>query len=242
MLSSSLVVSDSMDKRYAKQNNAKLFIEESEEIIKSSMVEDVGMGEKTATGEEQKSALKNVIASRFNAAQNAVYLDSLALDEKLQQVKMRVDFNSKYFVNLVVNMMADLFPALEGLSFAHNSIKTLRWFSFLYKSLPQLHMISLEGNAISELRELSALESIDLKDLILKGNPLLSVVGSEKVLAEVRKRFPKLKSLDGLAVAPLIQFNVPKNILSWVSVLEKVQSSFFDSDASRSVVQTFIPK
>ncbi len=195
---------------------------------------------------EQEEYLMNYLRSRrFTEATKALDLSSLGLDEELKSVGIRPDFNNRIFVSMLLRAMKDATPDTFILNLSSNrinSLVSLREFSSLF---PDIQSINFERNFIPTVDDLDNIRGLDkLRELILLNNPLRNRLKSDmdvdKYTRELLKIFPALRVLDQKEVQPVIQFDLPSEII--VMNLPERKQNFYDSEATKNLVEVFLKK
>jgi hypothetical protein len=144
----------------------------------------------------------------------------------------------------LLEVIHELFPNLVSLNLANNGLTTMKNYAFLKDACPELKNLSLENNAISHWNDLSAIEGLSLKQLILTGNPIIKSDPEKKAIyvSEITKRFPKLESLDAepVLVQPIIQFDIPSSTVGENWIRPMIKQPFVDSPMTSEFITKFI--
>eukprot|EP01103_Thecamoeba_quadrilineata_P014763 TRINITY_DN4483_c0_g1_i1.p1 TRINITY_DN4483_c0_g1~~TRINITY_DN4483_c0_g1_i1.p1 ORF type:complete len:489 (-),score=75.91 TRINITY_DN4483_c0_g1_i1:159-1625(-) len=83
---------------------------------------------------------------------------------------------------------------VKSLSLASNGISKLQGFRLIMRQAQSLANLSLEGNELSNFKELDNLRPMTLELLMLSSNPFCE--DNATYVSEIQNRFPKLKYLD----------------------------------------------
>lgn len=148
------------------------------------------------SSEAQKAALRDYILKHTSPDKLLGSFDNAfsVLKEQYSPAVGFISFNQRHFVNVFLDVLCEIAPAIETLSFGYNKISTFNGFSQLWHKLPFVKNLNFEGNFIEDFRELDFLVKIShLKEFILLKNPLTSKAG---YFAEIKRKFPSLLYLD----------------------------------------------
>ncbi|KAG5513958.1 hypothetical protein PMAC_000580 [Pneumocystis sp. 'macacae'] len=192
----------------------------------------------STTKESTMNILRKFLSGRYSYETKMLDLSSVHSDPALIEAGM---FSSaitslKMFPALIktaepslvnISILTQIYPNLKNLNLANNLLKyykDLDLWSHKNK-LPNLQELILIGN---DLRE----------NEIKKGNEV-------NYRSEITRRFPNLKLLDMVPVTQAIQFDIKDSAIDSSqksALLERICSSFFESDLIRNTVMTFLEK
>lgn len=180
---------------------------------------------------EQTKLVRDLVASRYNAEKK--FLNISACNSS----GTYIDFNNPGVVKALFREMQTQCPQVQSLNLASNRLRSLSAFRDISKYLHHLENLSFENNQISDLKQLSNLKDLKLREIVFKGNPVCSNPEYQSI---VRSQFPTLKYLDREENQPIIQFNIPSYITT--SDLPEVKDNFFDSPSTQQLVLQFLKR
>lgn len=167
--------------------------------------------------------LSSYVEANYDAT--FAYLDLSAIKRGIPSVP--IDLNNSNTTKTLFAVIKEKCPDVQTLNLASNRIHSLYSLSHLRQSAPNVVNLSLEDNNVSDFRQLDHLKALPLRELMLRNNPI--AVDAVAYRTAVSTRIPRLKILDTQEIAPLIQFNVPRDADAFA--MPELRASYADSDA-----------
>lgn len=145
-----------------------------------------------------KGVLKKVICKRYD--KNALNLSKFCHDSDLKK-----DYYCALYrpdmMKTVLDIVHEYMPTLEALNLEDNELKTIYNLDVLHMQLPLLKILYIGDNMIADIRELSAIDTLQLEELGLARNPLCdNFILKNDYFRQVRTIFPTLRRLDGIEI------------------------------------------
>ncbi|PCH44854.1 NTF2-like protein [Wolfiporia cocos MD-104 SS10] len=167
---------------------------------------------------------KEFVNKRWNAEAQFLNLERIAEDEFVKRHHLSVSASrggSGKELTVMFKLASAFSPEVQTVSLANNSISNGSVMSRLAYYLPKVLNLSLEGNKISQWRDLDYIAGKraklqNLRELILTGNPIRETEyqhDRDQYKSEIARRFPSLETLDMEAI-PRISFDVPQTSTS----------------------------
>jgi nuclear RNA export factor len=171
--------------------------------------------------------LANLLSSYIDANYDAAnaYLDLSALKRGIPGLP--IDLNNTATAKTLFNVIKEKCPDVQTLNLASNRIHSLFALAQLRSAAGNVVNLSLEDNSISDFRQLDHLKTLPLRELMLRHNPI--AVDAVAYRTAVLARCPRLKILDTQEIAPLIQFNVPRDAEAFA--MPEPRASYVEGDA-----------
>ena len=187
-----------------------------------------------------KSQLQQALVPLYNAQAQMLQCDQLSqrLAAAADSSTLRIEWTNLSFVNTVAHIIKDNFPQVVTVSLDQNGLTSLHAFKNLSSLCPSIRNLSLANNAIASAQELEALSGLQLRELRLMGNPVLSTEGGDKLAfhGKIKAIFPSLTLLDGEEPKSLkIAFNIPVP-----KSLPAFQGNFVEKPGMEGVVKQFV--
>ncbi|KAI0040094.1 NTF2-like protein [Auriscalpium vulgare] len=168
---------------------------------------------------------KQFVNQRWDPAARFLNLERIADDEFIKKSRVAPPggpSSTGREAAVIFKLAAQLKPAVQSLSLAHNRFNSTQPISMLPHYLPDLENLSLANNEIRVWKDIDYLSQLSprqdklrkLREIILVGNPIReneyqhNRVDSYK--NNIIRRFPTLEMLDGEAV-PKIAFDAPQS-------------------------------
>jgi hypothetical protein len=167
--------------------------------------------------------LSSYVEANYDAS--FAYLDLSAIKRGLPSVP--IDLNNSNTTKTLFAVIKEKCPDVQTLNLASNRIHSLYSLAHLRQSAPNVVNLSLEDNNVSDFRQLDHLKTLPLRELMLRNNPI--AVDAVAYRTAVSTRIPRLKILDTQEIAPLIQFNVPRDADAFA--MPELRASYADADA-----------
>lgn len=181
-----------------------------------------------------KERMKLVMAKRYNAATKALDLTKFHADPDLKDIFCALSRPS--IMLAAIDIMEANIPDLEALNLNDNRIHLLDHFKCMAKKLPNLKILYLANNRIQTSIALLNLKTIPLIEIMLEGNPFKNRFKNDALYkSDIRRKFPKLRKLDGIELEPEIGFDVAEQ-----TTLPPAKASFLCDAAGADVVRQFI--
>ncbi|GAA6004334.1 hypothetical protein JCM10207_000673 [Rhodosporidiobolus poonsookiae] len=229
-------------------------------------------------------ALRLFLVSRYSQQDRMLNLENMNEDPVLKEHKIIPPGTQGAATNLagaIWKLAREMCPDVISLSLANNNLSSLLPLSpfLLTSSLPNIENVSFANNNISHFRDMDPFSPLvgkerkdrkpkgwgNLKELVLKGNPILGSGGTpETYQREMARRFSTLRTLDQQPLDPNIAFSVAQKAATDASTpglssrvkSEKakqakreqvvfplpLQGGFFESDQTRDFVGQFFLK
>jgi hypothetical protein len=202
-----------------------------------------GGGYSAAAGQQLpehiKSKLQQMLMPLYNAQAQMLLCDQLS--QRLaaaNETSIRVEWTYHKFVNTIAHIIKDNFPQVQTVSFDQNGLSTLSAFRSMSTLCPSIRNLSLANNEIDSANELEAFTGLQLRELRLLGNPVLSTEGADKLAfhQKIRGIFPSLALLDGEEPKSLkIAFNIPVP-----KSLPAFKGNFVEKPGMEGIVKQFV--
>lgn len=110
-----------------------------------NLIVQLGASGGRSLSSQERQALQAAVGSVYNASSKSLGLGSLAQRHNLPFV----NFQSTQFVNDLLNAMHAVAPDTVSLDLSANQIATLAPFTGLFRALPHLQNLALQGNFIN---------------------------------------------------------------------------------------------
>ncbi|KAK9324166.1 hypothetical protein V1517DRAFT_272403 [Lipomyces orientalis] len=197
------------------------------------------------------AVLRNFLMSRYNPQVQLLDLQNLYGDQYLLSngLLSQDSTRSKMFPAMMKVASMDL-KNVESVNMAGNNISDVTAVTTLAATFPQLKNLSLANNDISQWRHLDPWRHRfrEMRELVLTGNP---ITGLNNYRAEILRRFPSLKMLDGEIIEGI---NVPEfkirgsspAVNSFAANIKKLpvstKAGFFETTEIQNIVMDFLGK
>ncbi|XP_053735741.1 nuclear RNA export factor 1 isoform X2 [Synchiropus splendidus] len=180
--------------------------------------------------------LKQCMAKRFDASQQALDLNNIRTDPDLVSQNVEVILNRKTNMEAVIKIIEGNIPELAALNLSNNRIQKLDELSELVTKVPLLKTLNLSNNELKSDRELDKLKGLKLVELWLNRNPLCDLFKDQAAyISAVRQRFPRLLKLDGNDLPAPIGFDVESP-----TAIPPSKGSYFGSDEIKALILPFL--
>lgn len=196
------------------------------------------------------SILQTFLTGRYDQQHSLLSLSGMYSDPFLAQNGLLAtdSTRSKMFPALMKIASINI-KTVDSVDLSRNNIRELTAVTTLAQTYPHLRNLSLAENAIDQWRHLDIWRQKfrELNELVLTGNPITSLPNYR---AEVVRRFPSLKILDGEPVGSMNLPDVtrgrtqnPNPFQANVSKLPiRAQAGFFETEQIQNIVMTFLGK
>uniref|UniRef100_A0A3P9B8V3 Nuclear RNA export factor 1 n=1 Tax=Maylandia zebra TaxID=106582 RepID=A0A3P9B8V3_9CICH len=185
---------------------------------------------------EHLEHLKQCMAKRFDASQQALDLNNIRTDPDLVSQNIEVILNRKTNMEAVIKIIEENIPELTSLNLSNNRIHKLDELAELVTKVPNLKTLNLSQNELKSDRELDKVKGLKLVELWLTRNPLCDVFKDQaSYISAVRQRFPRLLRLDGHDLPPPIGFDVETP-----TTIPPCKGSCFGSDEIKAHILRFL--
>ncbi|OZJ06377.1 hypothetical protein BZG36_00730 [Bifiguratus adelaidae] len=227
------------------------------EVASTPSSGDINMFMPTTSAGEKMSTIDTLrvfLTSRYNPDLGLLNLDNMAQDPVLKAAGIpppgRGDKTSQ-IGSVIMKLASEMFGEVHTISMANNGFRDVNGISTLAQYHPSIQNLSLENNLITSMKGLEAISAPGklkfLRELVLSGNPLKTNLierGGDEISyrSEVTRRFPTLKVLDGVSVAPSISFDVQAEDIQnakGLKLADEIKPSFFDNDGTKSAAYDF---
>jgi nuclear RNA export factor len=225
---------------------AKLSISESHEPWPQKKGKKGGLSE---SGAATKEKLQGVLFQRYDVNTRVLNLSALGQDEVLQGMGLfdAKDTAEKAF-RALVHISNQQFEtekakaeAIQGVSLASNALSTVAPVFDLADKFPQLKMLDLSNNNISNMRQLTRWRHRfrHLEVLVLTGNPIEKDEPNYKT--ELLDWFPKLQIINGEQFRSAQEIEA-REAASRPTPIPQMGADFRDSDGvGEGFIRTFFP-
>ncbi|XP_074596927.1 nuclear RNA export factor 1-like [Brevipalpus obovatus] len=159
---------------------------------------------------ETRAKILQAVRSRYSASDNYLNLSNFTHDPLLMEANLHIPLNKPFTLSMVLRLMVSNFPNIVCLNFSHNNLENLRPFSNPDMKL-DIKALDLSNNKIKKSYELNNLQTPDLQELIIEGNPFANVFGETErttLMTFIRSKFPKVVKLDSAELPPAIGFDI----------------------------------
>ncbi|KAJ1899661.1 nuclear mRNA export, poly(A)+RNA binding protein [Kickxella alabastrina] len=167
-----------------------------------------------------KDRLIALLQTRVDMQGSSLDLSGLAHDNIIMSLGTDSQQEDKMYKAILV-IASQMYPGLIAISFANNSLRSLRGIADLGLHFPNIRTLSLMSNILSDFSSLDCLSSIgstvpltQLSELILAGNPMVEAElaqpnGGHNYVDKVHQRFPTISMLDMNPITPRAQPGAP---------------------------------
>ncbi|GAA6007197.1 hypothetical protein JCM11491_003040 [Sporobolomyces phaffii] len=233
--------------------------------------------------------LRLFLLNRYSQPDRMLNMENMAEDPVLKEHKLLAPGQPGAPANMagaIWKLAKEMFPDVVSLSLANNNLSSLLPLSpyFLTSSLPHIENVSFAQNRLSSFSNLDPFSPLvgkrrgdkkpkgwsNLKELVMKGNPMCHSGGTEEVYQrEMARRFATLRTLDQSPLDPSIAFQVTQARESGVALAAEgpglsskvksekaraaskrepvvfpleIKGGFFESDGARDFVGGFLAK
>jgi len=189
--------------------------------------------------EELVDKIKEVMSKRYIVDHKALNLKSFHTDEKFAGESFYAPLWRSNVMNKVLTVIIDNIPELKAIDLSNNKLNSssLEFFSTFKSKAKDLTILYLADNKISDTKPLERLKGLELVDLKLTGNPVVTNLGSSYT-ATIRKIFPKLQVLDGKDLPKEIGFDDDEPTSS--SDMPATVPKMIKNEAASGVILTFL--
>ncbi|ELU14652.1 hypothetical protein CAPTEDRAFT_166114 [Capitella teleta] len=186
--------------------------------------------------EENTKLLEECLGRRYNADTKMLNLSNLFKDDVLSAQGVYFALNRPTIAMAVMDIIKTSAPQLEILDLSSNRIFSMKAYRKLHEVAPCLNRLNLGSNQLKIEADLDDLKKLQLVELHMDGNPICNKYDdSAEYISMVRKRFPRLLTLDGHELPPAIGFD-----LDVKSALPSIKGNFFPNDNIRDLVCRFL--
>jgi len=189
--------------------------------------------------EELVDKIKVVMSKRYDTVHKALNLKSFHTDEGFAGESFYAPLWRTNVMNKVLMVIMDNIPELKAIDLSSNKLNStsLEFFSTFKSKAKDLTILYLADNKIADTRPLERLKGLDIVDLKLTGNQIVTNLASSYT-SSIRKIFPKLQLLDGKELPKEIGFDDDEPATS--SDLPATIPKMLKNEAAGGVVLTFL--
>jgi len=119
-----------------------------------------------------KEKLKLVLSSRFNLQTKALDLSKFHADPAFLGESVYLPLNRYNVMLEIIKVIGDNIPQLEAMQLSHNKLRTLDGFDTLTTRAPNVKILYVGDNNISDHKELAKARGWKLVDLQITNNPM----------------------------------------------------------------------
>ncbi|XP_078314032.1 nuclear RNA export factor 1-like isoform X2 [Crassostrea virginica] len=185
---------------------------------------------------EALEKLKVCMSARYDPATKALNLSCLAKDQSLAAENLFMALSRRSVMTSVIKVIEENIPELEELDLSDNRLISLETLRDLPQKALNVKKLNLGKNRLSHIDELRKIQDWKLEHLMLEGNDVCDKFRDNNAyISAVRKKFPKVLTLDGQTLPPPITFDLETS-----SELPAVKGSFFISDSIQSSTVNFL--
>jgi len=189
--------------------------------------------------EELVDKIKVVMSKRYITEHRALNLKSFHTDEGFAGESFYAPLWRTNVMNKVLTVIMDNIPELKAIDLSNNKLNStsLEFFSTFRSKAKDLTILYLADNKICDTKPLERLKGLEIVDLKLTGNQIVTNLGSSYI-STIRKIFPKLQLLDGKELPKEIGFDDDEPTTS--SDLPATIPKMVKNEAASGVVLTFL--
>lgn len=194
-----------------------------------------------------KKQIQEAMSKRYIPASKALDLTNFGADQAFGGSSGFIGkLTDQRVIDVVIETIGEHLTDLDALSLTNNSIKSLRGLSKIVDKAPNIKVLYLDYNKLTQCNELDNIQELKLCVLKLDGNPFLRDFKDGKDYSnQIRKKFKTLQVLDGNQLPKPILFeetdpapnNTPIEILPAYSKM--VVNENFDECIGRFLMEYF---
>lgn len=190
----------------------------------------------TKINNDVREKLKIILSNRYDVPSKKLDLSNFSSDKDAASEGMIFPLFRTHVMEPILHIIRDNIPELHSLWLNSNELKSLFILTRLHEYAPQINSLNLGCNSIVNVNELDHLKSLKLLELYLDGNRLCDKFDNPtSYVSAIRKKFPKIQSLDGHQLPPTITFDVEDTV-----DLPPIKGSYFPDDSYKDLVCRFI--
>ncbi|XP_074098627.1 nuclear RNA export factor 1-like [Cotesia typhae] len=168
-----------------------------------------------------KMRVQQAMSSRYVEETKSLDLSCFHRDPSLIDYYFCALFRPEILV-YILEIASEAVPHLEALNLDNNQLAKLENLTMLSTCFKNLKILSLANNKIKHESNLNFLKELQLQELRLKGNELIT--GLQKMRLNyssmIREKFPTLVRLDGKQLPKIIGFDIEDSSLSLPSAVK----------------------
>ncbi|KNC75118.1 hypothetical protein SARC_12349 [Sphaeroforma arctica JP610] len=169
------------------------------------------------TDEEAKQILYNFLEKGYDPVQKSLDVS------KFSKVHPRV--NLWTFGAILVDLIKSECPEIEILNLSENKLVRLKSITGIVDAAPDLRRISLKDNELTIVSELRVLEGLNLKELIVAGNPLAKQMDYRDAITKMFKSLDMLDDTEITKFGVEEEINVPPTVLFYSGLPDAMKAS-----------------
>ncbi|XP_029344670.1 nuclear RNA export factor 1-like [Acyrthosiphon pisum] len=155
----------------------------------------------TPVSSEVKEKMVEAMATRYNPSNKTLDLSKLYACPLFTNDQLFVPLNRPAVLLAALNIAAQHTKHdLYGLSLENNHIYLGEGLKWIRRLFPELKVLNLAGNKLSDLKVLKCLSGYTIEGLNLSRNPMCNTKDKERYRRDVQKFFPMLNKLDNSEV------------------------------------------
>ncbi|XP_060870754.1 nuclear RNA export factor 1 [Metopolophium dirhodum] len=155
----------------------------------------------TPVSSEVKEKMVKAMATRYNPSDKSLDLSKLYACPLFTNEQMFVPLNRPAVLLAALNIAAQHTKHdLYGLSLENNHIYLGEGLKWIRRLFPELKVLNLASNKLSDLKVLKCLSGYTIEGLNLSRNPVCNTKDKERYRRDIQKFFPMLNKLDNSEV------------------------------------------
>jgi len=184
--------------------------------------------------------IKVVMSNRYDVDKKALDLKSFHTDVGFAGESFYAPLWRTNVMNKVLTVIMDNIPELRAIDMSKNKLNStsLEFLTTFRTKVKDLSVLYLADNKICDLKPLDRLKGMEILDLNLSGNQVVTNLGSSYT-STVRKLFPKLQILDGKELPAIIGFDDDDESTSSSNIPPSIPKLDKNKDAT-AIVLTFL--
>ena len=169
------------------------------------------------TKDEKKGKVCNALVKRYIGKEKKLNLSELYKDPDLVGMSSKLFEIAPILSELITEKCADV---IQEIDFSNNSLRHAGCLREILSACKVITKIKLDNNRINSLTDIKTVEknASGITHLSLLNNPVRNLMDEAQYISDIRKLFPKLIELDGVALPEKIKFETEEQ-----SVLPQTQ-------------------
>ena len=186
------------------------------------------------TKDEKKGKVCNALVKRYIVEEKKLNLSELYKDPDLVGMSSKLFEIAPILSELITEKCADV---VQEIDFSNNSLRHAGCLREILSACKVITKIKLDNNRINSLTGIKTVEknASGITHLSLLNNPVKNLMDDAQYISDIRKLFPKLIELDGVALPEKIKFETEEQ-----SVLPQTQKfAILLEAAPKKAIQNF---
>merc|ERR1719204_155342 len=157
------------------------------------------------TKDEQKAKVCNALIKRYIDKEKKLNLSEFHRDPDMTGMRSKLFEIAGVLGELIREKCADLITEID---FSNNSLRHAGCLREILSACKVVTKIKLDNNRFNSLAEIKTVEknAPKITHLSLSNNPVKTLMDDAQYISDIRKMFPKLIELDGVALPEKIKF------------------------------------